>query len=64
MPDNHEIHATGPDETRSLRLSKPATDHYRIIIWWGKGDKVLATLNFTAEEWERLIAGAEELRGQ
>jgi hypothetical protein len=48
------IKATGEDESREFHITRTADGNYQVQIWWGKGDRVLATMNFTPEGWAKL----------
>lgn len=51
---NHTIHATGEDESRELRLTLTEDGSAHVVIWWGRGNRALATLNFRETELQAL----------
>jgi hypothetical protein len=51
--DDHVVKATGENESRELRFTK-TDEGFQVVIWWGRGDRALATLNFTAAEMQSL----------
>lgn len=48
--------------SRELRLKKLADGNYQIALYWGRGDKTLATLVFTPEQWNALASFSEGLK--
>lgn len=58
----YTIKASGHNETRELRLQKMDDGSYQIRLWWGKGQRDLATLNFGGNEWGRLASVTEGLK--
>lgn len=56
------VKATGENETRELRLKKKADGTYQLRIYWGKGQRDLATLNFDAKAWDQLASFSEGLK--
>jgi hypothetical protein len=48
------IKATGEDESREFHVTRTPEGNYQVKIWWGKGNRVLATMNFTPDEWDKL----------
>ena len=56
------VKATGENETRELRLKKLADGNYQIRVHWGKGNRDLATLNFTPEAWAQIASYTEGLK--
>lgn len=48
------VKATGEDESRELHITRTSDGNYRVKLWWGKGNRVLATMNFTPDEWAKL----------
>lgn len=48
--------------SRSLMLSKLDDGNYQIRLYWGRGDKTLATLVLTPEQWKSLASFSEGLK--
>ena len=56
------VKATGENESREFHISKQDDGTYRIKLYWGRGDRDLATLNFDQAEWDKLASYNEELK--
>lgn len=54
------IKATGEDESREFHVTRNPDGNYQVKIWWGKGNRVLATMNFTPEEWAKFQTEVDE----
>lgn len=48
--------------TRELHIGKLDDGNYQMRIYWGKGDRTLATLVLTPEEWAKLANFSEGLK--
>ena len=48
--------------SRELRLKKLADSNYQVALYWGRGDKTLATLVITPAEWAKLASYTEGLK--
>lgn len=48
--------------SRELRLRKLADGNYQIALYWGRGDRTLATLVVTPAEWAKLASYSEGLK--
>ena len=59
---DYVVKAVGHNETRELRLKKLADGNYQLRIYWGKGQRDLATLNFDAKGWAALASFTEGLK--
>lgn len=58
------IKATGDNESREFHVSKLDNGNIQVKLWWGRGSRDLATLNFTPEEWAKLVSGTAGLVSQ
>ena len=56
----HVIKAVGENESRELHVAR-TEEGVEIKIWWGRGNKYLATLNFIETETRKLINDLTEL---
>lgn len=60
MPSKeYEVNAEG---TRKLYLSKLDDGNYQIRLYWAKGNRDLATMVFTPDEWKKLASYSEGLK--
>ena len=50
------------NSTRELHLSKLDDGNYQMRVYWSKGNRDLATLIFTPEEWKKLASYSEGLK--
>lgn len=48
--------------TRELHIGKLDDGNYQMRIYWGKGDKTLATLVIPSGEWDKLANFSEGLK--
>ncbi len=48
--------------SRELRLRKLADGNYQVALYWGKGDRTLATLIIEPAEWAKLASYSEGLK--
>lgn len=48
--------------TRELHISKLDDGTYQMKLYWGRGNRDLATLVFTQKEWDKLASFSEGLK--
>lgn len=48
--------------SRELRLKKLADGNYQIALYWGRGNRTLATLVLTPDQWNALASFSEGLK--
>ena len=58
----YTVKPTGHNETRELHLQKMDDGSYQIRLYWGKGQRDLATLNFDNKGWAALASFTEGLK--
>lgn len=57
----YTVQARGDNESRELHLRQTEDSNYELKIWWGRGDKYLATMKFNAVDLDLLRSYLNEL---
>lgn len=56
------VYTVKSTSSRELHLAKLTNGNYQVQVWWGRGSKALATMEFTEREWTRLASFTEGLK--